>query len=56
VAGGLGSWALVRANRRGPDEPDRPCRLACTLAGVAVFTLPSIAATVAYDVTRKPVR
>jgi hypothetical protein len=32
--------------------PRPPCRLACTLAAVAVFTLPSIGATVGFNLSR----
>jgi hypothetical protein len=55
LVGGAASWLLVRVNRR-PDGDERPCRIACTLAGVAVLTLPSIGATVGYDLSRKAVR
>jgi hypothetical protein len=53
VAGGLGSALLVRLNDRTGDEARPPCRLRCTIAAVAVFTLPSIGATVAYDLSRR---
>ena len=54
VVGGAGSWLLVRANRRGPDAPERPCKALCVLTGVAVFALPSIGATVGYNLSREP--
>jgi hypothetical protein len=54
LVGGAASWLLVRLNRRA-DDVDRPCGVTCTLAGVAVFTLPSIGATVGYNLSRKPV-
>jgi hypothetical protein len=58
LAGGVGSWALVRLNTRGEDDDaaPRPCRVLCRAAAIAVFTLPSVGATIAYDATRKPVR
>lgn len=54
VAGGAASFALVQINKRiaaRGGEP-RPCRLVCALSGVAIFLLPSIGATVGYDVSR----
>jgi hypothetical protein len=53
VAGGLGSALLVRINDRTGDDPRPPCRIRCTIAAVAVFTLPSIGATVGYDLSRR---
>jgi len=53
VAGGLGSALLVRLNDRTGDDARPPCRLRCTIAAVAVFTLPSLGATVAYDLSRR---
>jgi hypothetical protein len=53
VVGGLGSALLVRLNDRTGDAPRPPCRLRCTVAAVAVFTLPSIGAAVGYDVSRR---
>lgn len=53
VVGGLGSLLLVRLNDRTGDDPRPPCRVRCTLAAVAVFTLPSIGATVGYDLSRR---
>ncbi|HEU4629801.1 MAG TPA: hypothetical protein VFS08_08635 [Gemmatimonadaceae bacterium] len=52
VVGGALSALLVHLQDHDPDEPHPPCRLRCTLAAVAVFTLPSIGATVGYDVSR----
>ncbi|HEU4565844.1 MAG TPA: hypothetical protein VFS05_14385 [Gemmatimonadaceae bacterium] len=53
VAGGLASWLLVKLNDRGAEEPDRPCHLGCIVAGAAVFALPGIGATVAFNATRE---
>jgi len=55
LAGGAGSYLLVRLNdREGDDRP--PCRLACSLAAAAVFVLPSVGATVGYNLSRRAVR
>ena len=55
VAGGLGSYLLVLLNRR--DEADeRPCGVLCTAGGVAVFVLPSVGATVAFNLSRRSER
>jgi hypothetical protein len=43
----------VRINDRTGDDPRPPCRIRCTIAAVAVFTLPSIGATVGYDLSRR---
>jgi hypothetical protein len=56
AAGGAGSLLLVRLNDRTGDGPRPACRLRCTLAAVAVFTLPSIGATVAYNASRRAAR
>jgi hypothetical protein len=57
AAGGLLSWAIVRLNKRavGESEP-RPCRVVCVLSTVAIATLPSIGATIAYDASRHSAR
>jgi hypothetical protein len=52
VAGGVGSYLLVRVNDRTGDGPRRPCRLGCAIAAAAVFALPSVGATVAYNASR----
>ena len=52
LVGGAGSLLLVRIFDRGDEVPRPPCRLACTLAAVAVFTLPSIGATVGFNLSR----
>jgi hypothetical protein len=49
---GLGSALLVRLNDRTGDDPRPPCRLVCTLAATAVFVLPSVGATVGYNLSR----
>jgi hypothetical protein len=52
AAGGLGSALLVRLNDRTGDDPRPPCRLVCTLAATAVFVLPSVGATIGYNLSR----
>lgn len=52
VVGGLGSFALVRLNRR-PDEDDRPCGIGCTAAAAAVFLLPALGSTIAFNASRR---
>lgn len=52
TAGGVGSALLVRLNDREGDDPRPPCRLACKLAATAVFLLPSVGATVGYNLSR----
>ena len=54
LAGGAASFALVRINKRLANRggESRPCRLVCALSGVAVFLLPSVGATVGYDLSR----
>ena len=52
LAGGAVSALIVRLEDHGPDEPHPPCRLRCSLAAVAVFVLPSVGATVGYDLSR----
>lgn len=53
TVGMLGSALVARLNRTPGDRPDPPCRLACRLSAVAAFTLPSIGATLGYNVTRR---
>lgn len=52
VAGGLVSLAIVKLFDRDRDENHPPCRVGCTLAAIAAFTLPSIGATWAYNASR----
>jgi hypothetical protein len=56
AVGGAASLLLVRLNDRTGDGPRPPCRLRCALAAAAVFTLPSIGATVAYNASRRAAR
>ena len=56
LAGGAGSALLVRLNDRTGDGPRPPCRVVCSLAAAAVFALPSVGATIAYNAGRRPVR
>jgi hypothetical protein len=53
VVGGLGSYLLVRLFDDDEEESDRPCRLACSLATIAVFALPSVGATVGFNLSRR---
>lgn len=57
AVGGLLSWAIVRLNKKAVEahEP-RPCHLVCIVSTVAIATLPSIGATIAYDASRKSAR
>jgi hypothetical protein len=52
VVGGLGSWALVRLNQPA-GRRDQPCRVLCVASTVAIFLLPSIGATVGYNLSRR---
>lgn len=53
LAGGAGSWAIVRFMNRGSEEARGPCRVGCALAALAVFTLPSVGATVGFNLSRR---
>jgi hypothetical protein len=52
VAGGLGSFLVVRLNDRDDDEP-RACRVRCVASSAAVFLLPSVGATVGFNLSRR---
>lgn len=54
AAGGLASWALVRLVDRDGGEPPRGGRIVSAIAGAAVFVLPSLGATVGYNLSRRP--
>jgi len=47
------SGLLILVSRRGDDVPATPCHVTCVLTTVAIVTLPSIGATVAYDASRR---
>ncbi len=51
LAGGAISYVLVRLNDR--DRDHRPCRLLCSLSAVGVFLMPSIGATVGFNLSRR---
>lgn len=51
--GMLGTALVARLNRTPDDRPDPPCRLTCRLSAVAAFTLPSIGATLGYNLSRR---
>lgn len=53
TVGMFGSALVARLNRAPDNKPDRPCRLICRVSAVAAFTLPSIGATVGYDLSRR---
>lgn len=53
TVGMLGTALVARLNRTPDDRPDPPCRLACRVSAVAAFTLPSIGATLGYNVSRR---
>jgi hypothetical protein len=54
AVGGLGSWALVRLNKKGTNgDTDRPCHVACVLSTAAIFLLPSAGATVGFNLSRR---
>ncbi len=53
VVGGLGSWAVVRLVDRDGGEPSRGGRVGAAVAAVATFVLPSVGATVGYDLSRR---
>ncbi|MGZ8492097.1 MAG: hypothetical protein ACXWZS_07835 [Gemmatirosa sp.] len=54
AVGGLASWAIVRLVDRDGDAPPRGGRIASTLAGIAVAVLPSVGATIGYNMSRRP--
>jgi MFS family permease len=54
AVGGLASWAIVRLVDRDGDEPPRGGRVGSTLAGIAVAMLPSVGATIGYNMSRRP--
>jgi len=53
LAGGAGSGAIVRFMNRGSEEERGACRVGCALAALAVFTLPSVGATVGFNLSRR---
>lgn len=54
VVGGLGSWALVRLNKKGTNgDTDRPCHVTCVLSTAAIFLLPSAGATLGFNMSRR---
>jgi len=53
VIGGVGSYLLIRLNERGDDEQDRPCGVLCVVSAIGVVALPSIGATVGYNLSRR---
>lgn len=52
VAGGLASWLVVTAGRRGAFDCG-VCRPVRVLAAVSAFVLPSVGATIAFNATRE---
>jgi hypothetical protein len=55
VAGGAVSWGLIQLNRPIAENPGVGFRVIRAVSAIAVFTLPSIGATIAYNATRDPV-
>ncbi len=53
TVGMLGSALVARLNQVPEARPDPPCRLVCRLSAVAAFTLPSIGATLGYNLSRR---
>lgn len=53
VVGMFGTALVARLNRTPDDQPYPPCRLKCRLSAIAAFTLPSIGATVGYNLSRR---
>lgn len=53
VVGGLLSLGIVQLFDDDGESPDFRCNTLCTIAGVAVFVLPSIGATVAWNASRE---
>jgi hypothetical protein len=56
VLGGVASALVVRAVRRPDAAPAKPCKIGCVLASAVIVALPSVGATVAYDVSRRSKR
>jgi len=52
VVGGLGSWALVRLNQPA-GRRDQPCHVLCIASTAAIFLLPSVGATIGYNLSRR---
>ena len=52
VVGGLGSWALVRLNQPA-GRRDQPCHVLCVASTAAIFLLPSVGATIGYNLSRR---
>ena len=52
VAGSAVSYLLVRLNDRDHDDR-RPCRLLCSLSSIGVFLMPSIGATVGFNLSQR---
>jgi len=53
VVGGLLSWGIVKLFDDDGESPDFRCHTLCTVAGLAVFVLPSVGATVAWNASRE---
>ena len=52
VAGGLGSLLLIKLNTRG-GRAGGPCGFFCSVSAVSVFLLPSVGATVGFNMSRR---
>ena len=49
----LAAFGAVRLGNHFFDSDKRPCNILCWTLGAAVFALPSIGASVAYDHSRR---
>ncbi len=52
AAGELGSALLVRLNDRGDGESG-PCRVRCVMSAAAIVLLPSVGATIGFNLSRR---
>lgn len=53
VVGGLLSWGIVKLFDDDGENADFSCNALCTVAGIAVFVLPSVGATTAWNASRQ---
>lgn len=53
AVGMFGTALVTRLNRTPDDQPLPPCRLTCRVSAAAAFLLPSVGATVGYNLSRR---
>jgi hypothetical protein len=53
TVGMFGTALVARLNRTPDDQPLPPCRLKCRVSAAAAFLLPSVGATVGYNLSRR---